>query len=298
MTIKDLLTAPKPTLSFELFPPRTPEARERLWDTLGHLAGARPDFASITYGASGSTRTESRDVVRRLAAEHTIRPLAHLTCVSASRAELTEVIEEFLAEGVRDFLALRGDPPSGQPDWRPHPDGLLYASQLVTHLRMVAAAKGITRDEISVGVAAFPALHTDERWRDQALEVLLAKQEAGADFAVTQVFYDADQYLALAEDAQAVGITFPILPGIIPLVGPARAARLEQLTGVTIPGTLLEALESAEANGGEAVRAAGVAHAANLAREVLDGGAPGVHIYTFNRYQATLELVQAIGLRT
>ena len=296
MTIRDLLADPRPTLSFELFPPRTPEARDTLWETLARLAAVSPDFASITYGASGSTRNESRDVVRRLATDHTIRPLAHLTCVSASKAEIAAVIEEFLGEGVRDFLALRGDPPQGQSDWRPDPDGLLYASQLVSHIRQVARANGIGKEELSIGVAAFPAQHADERWRAQALEVLLAKQDAGADFAVTQVFYDADEYLTLAEDARAAGITLPIVPGIIPLVNPARAGRLEQMTGVPVPGSLIGALEAAE--GVDAARRAGVAHAAALSREVLDGGAPGIHIYTFNRHQAVLELVEATGLRS
>lgn len=293
-TIRDALAAPRPSLSFEFFPPRTDEAKATLWQTVPRLAGVAPDFASITYGASGSTRVESRDVVRRLATEQRIRPLAHLTCVSASRAEVTEVIEEFLAEGVRDFLAIRGDPPEGVPNWRPHPDGLLYASQLVAHIREVASAHGVTRDDLTVGVAAFPALHADERLRVQGLEVLLAKQEAGADFAITQVFYDADQYLTLVEDARAAGITLPIVPGVIPLVSPARAGRLADLTGVAVPNSLIGALEAAE--GVEAARAAGVAYAADLARTVLDAGAPGIHVYTFNRYAAVLDLVAAVGL--
>lgn len=155
MTIRDLLTAPAPTLSYELFPPRTPAAEDALWDTIARLAATRPDFASITYGASGSTRGTSRSVVERLAKSHTIAPLAHLTCVDQSRAQVVEVIEEFLAEGVRDFLALRGDPPAGYTDWQPHPDGLLYASELVALIRDVAHAHGI--GNLSVGVTAFPA---------------------------------------------------------------------------------------------------------------------------------------------
>lgn len=295
MTIATLLEGPAPTLSFELFPPRTPEAQEALWDTIARLAATAPDFASITYGASGSTRTTSRDVVRRLAETHTIPPLAHLTCVNASRAQVTEVIEEFLAEGVRDFLALRGDPPAGQSDWRPHPDGLLYASQLVELIREVAAAHGIGDPELSIGVTAFPASHAQEQWRASGLEVLRSKQQAGADFAVTQVFYDASQYTALVEDAKAAGIALPIVPGIIPLLNTARAARLEQLTGVPAPAELVAELAAAEDE--HAARAVGVAHAAHLARQLLDADAPGVHIYTFNRHQAALELVDAIGIR-
>lgn len=293
MTIRELLRAPAPTLSFEFFPPRDAAAQEVLWDTIARLAETRPDFASITYGASGTTRGSSREVVRRLAHGHTIRPLAHLTCVDQSRDEITAVIEEFLAEGVRDFLALRGDPPAGQPDWRPHPDGLLYASELVAHLREVVAAHGIGEEEFSVGVTAFPAAHDQEQWRQQGLDVLHAKQDAGADFAVTQVFYEAAQWEALATDALAAGITVPILPGIIPLLSTGRAARLERLTGVTVPRSILDALDGA--NDDEAARRIGVAHAASLARDLTAAGAPGVHVYTFNRYQAARDLVAAAG---
>ena len=295
MTIRDLLRAPAPTLSFELFPPRDDDAQGALWETIARLAEARPDFASITYGASGTTRRSSREVVRRLADAHTIRPLAHLTCVDQSRDEITAVIEEFLAEGVRDFLALRGDPPAGRPDWRPHPDGLRYAYQLVAQIREVVAAQGIGEDEFSVGVAAFPAAHADERWRQQGLDVLLAKQDAGADFAVTQVFYEAPHWEALAADALAAGVTMPILPGIIPLLSTGRAARLEQLTGVSVPESVLRAL--ATGDDVDAARLAGIAHASGLARDLVAAGAPGIHVYTFNRYEAALGLVAEAGLR-
>jgi methylenetetrahydrofolate reductase (NADPH) len=296
MTIRDLLWAPAPTLSFEFFPPRDDDGAEALWEMIARLAEARPDFASITYGARGTTRRSSREVVRRLADEHTIRPLAHLTCVDQSRDEITAVIEEFLAEGVRDFLAVRGDPPAAQPDWRPHPDGLLYAYQLVAHIREVVAARGIPEGEFSVGVAAFPAAHAEERWRQQGLDVLLAKQDAGADFAVTQVFYEAPQWEALAADAIAAGITLPILPGIIPLLSMGRVARLQQMTGVSVPESVLRAL--AAEDGASAARVAGITLAAALARDLVSAGAPGIHVYTFNRHEAALDLVSATGLRS
>jgi methylenetetrahydrofolate reductase (NADPH) len=294
MTIRDLLNAPAATLSYELFPPRSPAAEEALWETIAKLASTGPDFASITYGASGSTRGTSRSVVKRLAEEHTIPPLAHLTCVDQSRAEVISVIEEFMGEGVRDFLALRGDPPAGQPNWTPHPEGLLYASDLVALIREVEGAHGI--DNISVGVTAFPAQHVQEQWRQQGLDVLRAKQAAGADFAVTQVFYEGAQWETLVRDARAEGIGLPILPGIIPLPNATRAVRLEQLTGVPAPVSLVTALAEA-GDDADASRAVGVAAAAALARDLLDRGAPGIHVYTFNKHQAALELVDAIGMR-
>lgn len=294
MTIRERIAAPSSTLSFEFFPPRTLEGREVLDETIARLATTEPDFVSVTYGASGSTRDLSREVVRGIAQGCAFPPLAHLTCVSASRAELTQIIEEFLAEGVRGFLALRGDPPQGESDWRPHSDGLLYASQLVAFIREVAGAHGLGPEKISIGVAAFPTIHADERWRVQGLEVLQAKQEAGADFAITQVFFEAHQYLDFMVDAQAAGITLPLLPGIIPVLDPTRASRLEQMTGVVVPALLLKDLATAPDD--DAARSVGVAHATALARTVLDAGAPGIHVYTFNRYRAALELVDALGL--
>lgn len=292
MTIRELLATRTPTLSYELFPPRTPTAEETLAQTMDMLAATKPDFMSITYGASGSTRSTSREVVHRLAVAHTIPPLAHLTCVDQSRAELIAVIESYLADGVRDFLALRGDPPKGQSDWRPHPDGLLYAYQLVALLREVAHAHGV--DNLSIGVTAFPAQHAQERWRQQGLDVLRAKQDAGADFAITQVFYEVEQWVDLARDAADAGIGLPIVPEVMPLVSATRAARADQLTGVPAPAELHAALESAETD--DEARAVGVAHAARLSQQLVDAGAPGIHIITFNRHEAALELVRALGL--
>jgi len=292
MTIRDLLAADRPTLSYELFPPRTPGAQAALPATMAMLASTHPDFMSITYGASGSTQGTSRDVVQRLAEAHAVPPLAHLTCVNQSRADLTAVIETYLDEGVRDFLALRGDPPQGQADWRPHPDGLLYASELVELLRTVAAAYGA---DISIGVTAFPAQHAIERWRQQGLDVLKAKQEAGADFAITQVFYEVPHFSALVADAAAQGIGLPIVPEVMPLVSARRATRAAELTGVQTPGELIAALESAEDDA--AALAAGVSHAARLSADLLDAGAPGIHIITFNKHDAALALVNALGLR-
>jgi len=292
MTIRDLLATAHTTLSYELFPPRTPAAEESLTGAMEVLASTRPDFISITYGASGSTRSTSRAVVQRLAEAHTIPPLAHLTCVGQSRAELIAVIEEYLGEGVIDFLALRGDPAKGQTNWSPHPDGLLYASELVALLREVAAAHGL---DISIGVTAFPAQHALEQWRQQGLDVLRAKQDAGADFAITQVFYEVPHYEALVRDAAAQGIGLPIVPEVMPLVSARRAYRAAELTGVPTPGELLGALEAAEDDA--TALAAGVDHAARLARELVDAGAPGIHIITFNKHEAACALVDALGLR-
>ncbi|WP_061961355.1 methylenetetrahydrofolate reductase [Demequina flava] len=293
MTIRELLSAHSPTLSYELFPPRTPAAESTLEATMRMLASTDPDFISITYGASGTTRSTSRGVVQRLAESHTIPPLAHLTCVDQSRDEVIQVIEEYLGEGVRDFLALRGDPPQGQTDWSPHPDGLRYAYELVTLLREVAATHGV--DNLSIGVAAFPTQHALPQWRQQALDVLRSKQDAGADFAITQVFYDLQQYCGLVDDAREQGITLPIIPEVMPLSTAKRAHRAAQITGVPTPAELIADLEAAEDD--DAARAAGVAHAARLSRDLLDAGAPGIHVITFNKHDAAVDLVDELPLR-
>lgn len=297
MTVRHILgeaRLQRPTVSFELFPPRTPEGEATLWPAVAKLATASPDFVSVTYGASGSTRTSSRAVVRRLITETKLVPVAHLTCVKASRAEVTTVIDEFLDEGVRDFLALRGDPPTGVTDWQPQPDGLRYASDLVAHIVGVAGRRGLPADRISVGVAAFPALHAAPGGRQQALDVLAAKQAAGADFALTQVFFDPEHYLALVDDARNAGITIPIVPGVIPLTTPRRARRLAELTGVALPAGLVSRLERAEDD--TAQYRAGIAAARELAEEILEGGAPGLHVYTFNKHTAALDLLAGLGL--
>lgn len=296
MTIKDRIAEPSPTLSFELFPPRTPEGRGALRETIVRLSEAGPDFMSVTYGASGSSREASREVVKCLIQEHAIPSLAHLTCVSASRSEIVQTVGGFLDEGIRGILALRGDPPQGEPDWIPHPGGLHYASELVALIREVATDRGLKAEEVSIGVAVSPVAHANPRLRDLSLEVLRTKQEAGADFGITQVFFEADNYLDLVEDARESGITMPLLPGIIPLPSPARASRLEHLTGVSVPTSLLETL--ADAPDGESALAAGVEHAVGLAQTVLDAGAPGVHVYTFNRHAGALELARKLGLGT
>lgn len=298
----------RPTVSFELFPPRNPDAAPRLWSTVQRLAAARPDFVSVTYGASGSTRTTTRQLVRRLLRETSLTPIAHLTCVASSRADLTATIEEFLDEGVRSFLALRGDPPADR-SWEPHPEGLPTASALVELLRDVErrrcasspaqAVRAATRP-LSVAVAAFPRGNAGAgSTREQDVAALLAKQRAGADFAITQVFYDAGSYAELVALARDAGVTIPILPGIIPTTDPARLRRVAELTGVPVPASLLERLDVFDPGDPADVAARhrlGTRLGVDLVNAVLDGGAPGVHLYTFNQHGPALDLLEGAGL--
>ncbi|SFK46994.1 methylenetetrahydrofolate reductase [Cellulomonas sp. KH9] len=294
----------RPTVSFELFPPRNPDAAPRLWATVRELETVEPDFVSVTYGASGHTRQTTRALVRRLLRETSLNPIAHLTCVGTSREEVTTIVEEFLDEGVRAFLALRGDPPAGEPDWRPHPQGVHTAAELVELLRDIerrrcgrSAAQAVRARvrPLSVAVAAFPrGNHATGGTRAQDVQALLAKQEAGADFAISQVFFDAEAYLGLVAEARTAGVTIPIVPGIIPTTDPERLLRVQELTGVPVPGRLLDVLGSTDDPVERHRR--GTQAGVDLVNRVLDGGAPGVHVYTFNKHEAALDLLDGADL--
>ncbi|HEY0117336.1 MAG TPA: methylenetetrahydrofolate reductase [Cellulomonas sp.] len=296
--------ADRPTLSFELFPPRDIDNAPRTWATVKALEAAHPDFVSVTYGSSGRTRTTSRALVSRILHETTLTPIAHLTCVGTSRDEVAAIVGEFLDEGVRSFLALRGDPPAGQDTWRPHPEGVPTASGLVGLLREIEADRSATSPAqavrarvrpLSIAVAAFPRGNAvTGSTRAQDIRALLDKQAAGADFAITQVFYDAEAYLGLVAEAREAGVTIPIVPGLLATTDPARLLRTQELTGVPVPRDLLALLGSADDDLERHRR--GVRFAADLVAGVLDGGAPGIHLYTFNHHETALDLLDAADL--
>lgn len=298
--------ADSPTLSFELFPPRDVDNAPRTWATVKALEATHPDFVSVTYGASGRTRTTSRALVSRILRETTLTPIAHLTCVGTSQDEVATIVGEFLDEGVRSFLALRGDPPLGEESWRAHPDGLPTAAALVGLLRRIEEDRCATSPALavrsrvrplSIAVAAFPRGNAVAgSTRAQDIQALLDKQRSGADFAITQVFYDADAYLGLVAEARQAGVTIPIVPGLLATTDPARLVRTQELTGVPVPRELLELLGSADDELERHRR--GIRFSADLVAGVLDGGAPGIHLYTFNRHEAALDLLEAADLST
>lgn len=291
MSTASLVTVPRgrPTVSFELYPPRTPARAVSAWGTVERLAEASPDFFSVTYGASGSSRTASRDLVRRIIAETTVAPIAHLTCVDATRADLERLVRELLDDGVRDFLALRGDPPAGQTEWVPRPDGVNRASELVALIREVERVRFGGHGAVSIAVAAYPAGTSHTRRQDVA--ALREKQAAGADFAVTQVFYEAGAYVELVEEVRSAGIYLPIVAGIIPMTDPGRLARLTQLTGVPVPRRLTELLA---VDDDEERHRLGVEATVGLVEDVVAAGAPGLHLYTFNQHRPALDVVERL----
>jgi len=280
----------RPTVSFELYPPRTPASEASAWETVERLAAAAPDFFSVTYGASGSTRDASRTLVRRILAETTVAPIAHLTCVGSTRTELARFVGELVDDGVRDFLALRGDPPAGQPDWVPQPDGVNSTAELVALIRSVEQARFGTTGALSVAVAAYPAGSNHTRAQDVA--ALRDKQAAGADFAITQVFYDVAAYTGLVERARAAGVALPVVAGLIPATDPARLVRLAELTGVPAPDQLLSDLAAA-VDDDERPRI-GIEATVQLVGDVVTAGAPGLHLFTFNQHRPALDVVERL----
>ncbi|WP_308799908.1 methylenetetrahydrofolate reductase [Agromyces silvae] len=295
-------------ISFELFPPRTDAAALALGRTIDRLAEAHPAFISVTFGAGGSSRERSLTVLRYMLDQTDVEPMAHLTCVGSSHAEANRLVRDFLDAGVTSFLALRGDPPLGAED-----DGLGdlgSAAELVQLIHRVqeerepftqAGIPGLPgASEIRerprperVAVAAFPTGHPRSRGPQQDVDTLLAKEIAGATLAITQLFWHADDYLGFVARARSAGVSIPIVPGIMPVTTPSRLARLTQLTGVEPPAQLAIDLEIEP--DADAQNEIGVAYAARLAGEVL-ADAPGLHLYTFNRHEAVLGVLDRLGL--
>ena len=287
-TLPELLRAGQRSFSFEFFPPKDDVGEAVLWDALRRLEPLSPTFVSVTYGAGGSTRDRTTRITTQIAETTTLTPVAHLTCVGASRAELRHVIASYAAGGIRNMLALRGDPPEGPAaPWTPHPGGFDYAVDLVRLIRELG--------EFSVGVAAFPNVHPSSTGLDADAKVLAMKADAGAEFAVTQFFFEAADYFRLVERTRAVGCELPIIPGIMPVTNVKQIRRFAELSGAPIPTPVAERLQ-AVADDPAAVRRVGVELATELSAELLAGDAPGLHFYTLNRSTATLEVFGRLGL--
>jgi methylenetetrahydrofolate reductase (NADPH) len=284
--IVDLL-AEGPTLSFEFFPPKTDEAERHLEKTIGELAPLRPTFVSVTYGALGSTRDRTRDIVVRFNREQRFPAMAHLTCVGHSRGDVAALLDEYAAAGVHNILALGGDPP---PDGSDPGGDFAYALELVENVRAHPAG-------FSVGVAAHPELHPRSPDRASDRRHLAAKL-ALADFGITQFFFNVDDYRRMLDELADLGCTTPVLPGVMPpgITGVAPLVRMATMNGSAVPPELLDRLE-AVADDPAARRDIAVEVATALCRQLLDHGVPGLHLYALNRSAAMLRIVDNLGLR-
>ncbi len=287
-TISELLASGGHSFSFEFFPPKTDEGERQLWQAIRELEPLRPTFVSVTYGAGGSTRDRTVRLTRRILEETTLIPMAHLTCVGATVAELRAVIGSYADAGLRNVLALRGDPPTGiGSTWVQTEGGLAHADELVALVRSLG--------DFSVGVAAFPEKHPESATLDDDARVLAAKQAAGAEFAVTQLFFRVEDYVVLVERARAMGCTIPIIPGLMPLTNINQIERFAELSGTAFPDDLAARFR-AVGDDPAAVHALGVEAAGELAQALLDAGAPGLHFYTLNRSTSSREIYTNLGL--
>jgi methylenetetrahydrofolate reductase (NADPH) len=306
------LSAPPVPFSFEVYPPRSEASAVALHETIRCLAAARPRFISVTYGAGGSTGGRSLDLLRFILTETRVAPLAHLTCVGSTYAGANALIREFLDAGITSFLALRGDPPTGTSEDESFLGDLKSSAQLVQLIDRVQAERAPytefaipgfphavrveRRAKVDIAVAAFPNGHPRSRHPREHIDALLAKQAAGATLAITQIFFHADDYLAFVQRSREAGVRIPILPGIMPITSPARLRRVLELSGEELPAELAIDLDVEPTTEGR--QEIGIAYAAALARDVIAGGAPGIHLCAFNDHRTVLAVLRDAGILT
>ena len=283
MTFLEKLHAGATTLSFEFFPPKNPDGWSTLYQTLGHVAKRRPDYVTVTYGAGGSTRRKTVDLVSRIQDELGIEAMAHLTCVGHSRDELAEILTSLQDAGIKYIMALRGDPPKGETKFVPHECGFAYASDLIAFIKENFGFR--------IGCSFYPEKHPEAESLEHDIAVLRLKQEAGADFAVSQIFFDNPAFYAFRDKAARAGVTLPLVAGILPVTSLGQLAPdgICQRSGTGIPNSLREFLGV-----DEDVVGRGVQYAVGQCRDLLEHGVTGVHFYTLNRSTSSLRVTEAL----
>jgi methylenetetrahydrofolate reductase (NADPH) len=287
MRIDHILAADGPAFSFEFFPPKTEAGERNLYGALSELRTLDPAFVSVTYGAGGSTREKTIEIVKRIREQYGLEAMAHFTCVGATVPQLRATLDEMQLAGIDNVLALRGDPPAGQEQWRKTDGGLEYSRELV---ELISDAY-----PFAIGAACFPETHIHAESPEADLRYLADKVAAGVDFLITQLFFDNALYFDFVQRARAAGVDVPIIPGVMPITHAGQVERMASMCGACIPAGLRRELHAREENT-EAVLDFGVAYATLQCAELLAGGAPGIHFYTLNRSPATRAILSALKL--
>ena len=285
MRIDEILEERRPCFSFEFFPPKTDEGTESLFETVSELQNDDPAFVSVTYGALGSTRDRTLNIVKRIKQETSIEAMAHFTCVGATTDELRATLNEMREIGIDNVLALRGDPPQGETEWRQTEGGLRYSTELI---ELVTGEY-----PFAVGAASFPEVHPEAVDLEHDLKFLKEKVDAGATFLVTQLFFDNDHYFSFVEAARERGIEVPIIPGIIPVTNFKQLKRITSMCGASIPSEFERELEARQEDA-DATKDLGVSYATLQCADLLARGAPGIHFYTLNKSPATRAILAAL----
>ncbi|MDQ7083235.1 MAG: methylenetetrahydrofolate reductase [NAD(P)H] [Aquificota bacterium] len=287
MKIGEILKRGVFSVSFEFFPPKTEEGERQLFETITDLKKLKPTFVSVTYGAGGSTRDRTRRVVKRIHEDVGLNVMAHLTCIAHRREDLIEILRDYDKMGIDNILALRGDVPRDRPDFRPPEGGCRYAVELV---RLIRENFG---DRFSVGVASYPEGHPESPNMEWEIRFFKEKVMAGADFSITQMFFDNSYYYEFVDLCQKSGIEVPVIPGIMPITNFRQIKKFASLCGATIPQSLIEKMEPVE-DRPEEVEKIGVEFAIKQCEDLISNGVPGLHFYTLNRSRATLRIYEAI----
>ena len=298
MHISDILAAHRTTFSFEFFPPKTADGAEKLLETIAQLEPYRPAFVSVTYGAGGSTREVTHDLVVRIKKETSLDPVPHFTCVCHQQGEIEEILQRYAAAGVSNILALRGDPPRERLDYDRSSDAFKYAAELVDYIRRFnERGSHPDRRGFGIGVAGFPEGHPLTPNRIVEMDYLKAKVDAGADYICTQLFFDNHHFYDFCERCELAGIRVPIIAGIMPITTTTGMKRMAELSGGSVfPAKLLKALARA-GDDAESIRRAGISYATAQCADLLDNGVRGIHFYTLNQSSATRDIYANLGMK-